>query len=245
MSNWPFCNEFNPLDVWLIYFECIYTEFIYIYSVLFSFLLRITLVIADSRGRKVLPLLDHPDIVCRFFPGASLEDSLPRIHELVMRYHPVSCLITLGVNDLTYIDRQLRYVYPRICDPFFLANSIIKKMIYIRKSLMKAQSGLRVIFSGLNGIDLNKYNRLDGKSTEQFVIDDCVTQVNSYVRILNRLDGNYHPRLTSKVHTWRKGRRVNRYHLLYDGLHFGEIVTHSWVWAICRFHKRNTLDHKL
>lgn len=198
-------------------------------------------MICDSRGRKVLPLLDHPDIVCRYFPGATLEDSLPRMSELVRKIHPVSCLITLGVNDLTYLDRVHRYAYPRISDSFFLANSIIKKMNYIRKSLKRLQPGLRVVFGGLNGIDLNKFNKFAGKSSEQHIIDDCVTQVNSYIRILNRLDGSYHPRLTSKVHTWRGGRRVNRYHLLSDGLHFGEIVTHSWVWAIHRFHRRNTV----
>lgn len=113
----------------------------------------------------------------------------------------------------------------------------------MRKALMKLQPNLRVVFGGLNGIELNRYNRWEGRSPCQYVIDDCVTQVNCYVRVLNRLNGNYHPRLTSKVHTWRSGRRVNRYHLLADGLHFGEIVIRSWVWAILRFHQRNTLGN--
>lgn len=132
------------------------------YPIFSIFSFRITLVICDSRGRKVLPLLDHPDIVCQYFSGASLEDGLPRICELVGKYRPVSCLITLGVNDLTYLNKLMKIAYPRIRDQFFPANSVIKKMLSIRKTLLKLQPGLRVVFGGLNGIDLNKYNGFTG-----------------------------------------------------------------------------------
>lgn len=117
------------------------------------------------------------------------------------------------------------------------------KMLYIRRALLKLQPDLQDVFGGINGIDLNQYNKLVGRSPDQYIIDDCVTQVNCYVRVLNKLNGSYHPRLTSKVHTWRYGRRVNHYHLISDGLHFGETVIHSWVWAILRFHQRNTLGN--
>lgn len=71
-------------------------------------------MVCDSRGRKVLPLLDNPDIMCWYYPGATLKGILPRLQELILRYQPISCLIALGINDLTYWDRILRYVYPRI-----------------------------------------------------------------------------------------------------------------------------------
>lgn len=235
-------NMFIMRYIFALLFQivCAYASLLYL-LVFYGFLARLTLVVSDSRGRRVLPLLDCPDIICRVYPGAMLENSLPRLKELIRKYQPVSCLIAMGVNDLTYLNREIRCVYPRVRDPFFLANTVIKKMIYIRQVLMDLQPGLQVVFGGLNGVDLNKYNQWEGVSRDQFIIDDCVTQVNSYVRLLNRLGGNYHPRLTSKVHTWRRGRRMNRYHLLPDGLHFGEVVTLSWVFAIHRFHKKNTL----
>lgn len=223
---------------------CMYTLLSYMFLI-YSLSISLTLVVCDSRGRRVLPLLDNPDIICRSYPGAMLESILPRLKDLVLKYRPISCLIAVGVNDLTYLNREFRYVYPRVRDPFFLANIVIKKMVYIRQVLMKLQPSLQVVYGGLNGVDLNKYNRWTGTSPDQFIIDDCVTQVNSYVRLLNRLGGSYHPRLTSKVHTWRKRRRVNRYHLLPDGLHFGEVVILCWVFAIHCFHKKNTLGLKL
>lgn len=215
----------------------------FLFFLLFLFY-RLTLVVCDSRGKGVFPLLDDPSIICRSYPGATLEGLLPILHELILKYQPISCLIAVGVNDLTFLNRALRYVLPRLSDPFALANSVIQKMLYIRQDLMTRFPGLHVVFGGINGIDLNRYNRIEGVSPVQNVIDDSVTQINCYIRLLNRVKGSYHPRLTSKVHTWRKGRRTNRYHLLPDGLHFGTVVKHSWVWAICRFHRRNTLGYK-
>lgn len=188
-------------------------------------------MVCDSRGKGVFPLLDDPNIICRSYPGATLEGILPLLHELIPKYQPVSCLIALGVNDLTFLNRFPRFVLPRLSDPFSLANSVIQKMLYVRRNLITHYPNLHVVFGGINGLDLNRYNQIEGVSPVQDVIDDSVTQINCYIRLLNRVRGSYHPRLTSKVHTWRKGR-VNRYHLLSDGLHFGTIVKHSWVWAI-------------
>lgn len=90
----------------------------------------------------------------------------------------------------------------------------------------------QIIFGGLNGIDVDRYNRQISEPGVQYIIDDYVTQVNANLRLLNRVNHYYHPRFTLKVHIWRCARRVNRYHLLDDGLHLGGIVTQSWVTAI-------------
>lgn len=190
----------------------------------------------------MLPLLDRVDIVCRVYPGATLESILPKLYGLIDRIHPISCLIAVGVNNMTQIDRTHRYVWPRMNDPFHLANYVIRKILMIRRRLLNSYPDLRLVFGGINGVDLHKFNRLPGVSPMQYVIDDCITQVNCYIRVLNWQNGSYHPRLTSKIHTWRNGRRVNKYHLLSDGIHFDMIVVYSWVWAILRFHRRNTLE---
>lgn len=221
-------------------FDCIYFP-ILIMPFFPTLSLRVTLVVCDSCGKRVLPLLDDVNIVCRAYPGATLESILPKLYELIDNYQPISCLIAVGVNDLTHLNRALRSVQPKMNDPFLLANSVIRKILSIRRRLLSHYPDLHVVFGGVNGIDLHRYNRIQGISPMQNVIDDCITQINCYIRLLNRQNRSYHPRLTSKVHTWRKGRRVNRYHLLSDGLHFGDVVAISWVWAIHRFHRRNTL----
>lgn len=200
---------------------------------------RKTLVVLDSRGRRLL--MDNPNIICCAYPGATLSTIRPKIELLITRHNPLSCLVMVGVNDLTICDYMTRQVRVADSDPFVLANIVIERILTLRKSVLEFWPGIRLVFAGITGLDLNKYNRQLGVSIQQWVIDDAILQINSYVRILNRSDGHYHPRLTSKVHIWRKGRRVSRYHLLRDGLHPGPIVISSWIRAIFRFHRKNTL----
>lgn len=204
-----------------------------------SYYCRKTVVVFDSRGRHVL--IEDPAIISCTCPGATLSSIGPRIEEMIVRYSPTSCLILVGINDLTRRDVCTRKVSVLISDPFELANHIIDKILQLRRRLIGFWPGLKLAFAGITGLDLNKYNRLPGCSDQQWIVNDCLLQVNSYIRILNRSDGVYHPRLTSKVNIWRKGRRINRYHLLYDGLHPGPIIIHSWIRAIARFHRISTL----
>lgn len=218
-------------------FICIYSEnYVYIISIS-----RRTLVICDSRGRQVRSMIRNPDVIFQMFPGATLTGITSRVIGLVKRYKPISCMILIGVNDLTWKNRFNRKVRPRRLDSFHLANDVIKKVLKLRAKIRYLFPSLKLVFGGLNGIHINKYNKVPGHSAIQKVIDECVTQFNCYIRLLNRFDGNYHPRLTSKIHTWRRGRRVNRYHMLPDGLHFGDVVNQSWITAIGRFHRINSL----
>lgn len=200
---------------------------------------RRTLVIFDSRGRRVL--IDDPSIICCVCPGASLTTIGNKIEEMIARYNPTTCLIMVGVNDLTNLNPTTRQVSVSMQDPFSLANSVISKILSLRSRLLNFWPGIKVIFAGITGIDINRYNRSPGLSSTQWIINDCTLQINSFIRLMNRNDGWYHPRLTSKVHIWRKGRRVNRYHLLSDGLHPGPVVITSWIVAIARCHRINTL----
>lgn len=200
---------------------------------------RKTLVIFDSRRSRHVLIEDS--IVCGVYPGATLLTIGPKIETMIARHTPTSCLVMVGVNDLT-----TRYAFNGTVqvvtnDPFTLANLVIDRILALRARLISYWSGIKLVFSGITGIDLGKHNRLPTKFKYQWVIDDCILQVNSYIRILNRSDGHYHPRLTSKVHIWKKGKRINRYHLLRDGLHLGPIVLHSCLIAIACFHCVNTL----
>lgn len=224
---------------------CLIPHFIYYVIYLLANILsfscrpRKTLVIFDSRGRHVL--IDDPAIVTCVYPGATLLTVGPKIEDAISRHTPTSCLVVVGVNDLTIRNTFNRTVQVAANDPFILANLVIDRILALRTRIKLFWPGIKLVFAGITGIDLNRYNRLSYTSTQQWIIDDSILQVNSYLRIFNRSDGYYHPRMTSKVHIWKKGRRISRYHLLGDGLHPGPLVIYSWLTALARFHRINTL----
>lgn len=208
---------------------------------IFFFSFRKTLVVMDSRGRRIQAGMENSSIICKSYSGATLRSIRLRVESLIIRHRPVTCLILVGVNDLTLYDRITRTVTLAKYDPFDLANSIIARVLSLRKHLIIRFPNTKIIFGGINGIDIAQFNKDEFNASIQSTIDDCITQVNAYLRLLNRVHGWYHPRFTSKVHIWRSARRVNRYHLLPDGLHLGGIVCQSWITAIYRTHRISTL----
>lgn len=201
----------------------------------------ITLVVCDSRGGSLLPYITDDDVHLKFYRGARLMFVAHRASELIGCLALTSVLIAAGINDMTFRDKTTRVIKVRLEDSFDLANFVIRQIIMARAMLTRRHPGVKLAFGGINGIQLNRYNVLEGYSDSQGIIDEAIIQVNAYIRLLNQNAKVYPPRLTSKVHTWYKGRNKNNYHLLRDGLHLGHIVTRYWLRSIKRFHKVNTL----
>lgn len=202
-----------------------------------SLLIRCTtLVIGDSRCCYLRDKFDGTGIRCFAFRGAGLWTICEKAIELIQQYDPDSCLILGGINDVTIMNKSTRIIRPRLSDPFDLANHIIMLVLQIRRKLTELYPTTKIVFGGIVGVSLNTYNRLPGRSFSQSVVDDTITQVNSYLRLLNQLVPISQPRLTSKVHCWRKGIKKNYYHLLYDGLHLGPLLRDVWVREINNFH---------
>lgn len=200
-----------------------------------------TLVISDSRGVPVIRRIDDPNIICKAVRGARLQDMAGLADQLIAAHHPKTCLILAGVNNMTVRNRRTRSVSLVYYDPFELANHIIRLINRIRSRLISTHPQVRFAIGGIIGIDLNHYNGLEGFSPYQWIVDEAIRQINAYVRLLNQQARLYHPRLTTKVHTYYRGKPKNQYRLLHDGLHLGEIVIGSWVRNIIRFHLTNTL----
>lgn len=198
-------------------------------------------MVMDSRGRRIQSGMENRNIICRAYSGATLSAIRPRVEHLIMQFRPVTCIILVGINDLTIRYRPMRYVTLAKFDSFDLANMVIARILKLRRFLILRFPETKIIFGGINGLDIARYNGDEFCPSIQLIIDDCITQINAYLRLLNRVKGYYHPRFTSKVHIWRAARRVNRYHLLPDGLHLGGIVVQSWITAIYRTHRINTL----
>lgn len=201
-----------------------------------------TLIVCDSRGASLLPHLHDHGIRLKVYRGARIMFVAHRASDLIDSLAPVTVLIAAGINDLTYKDKGTKTTNVRFMDAFDLANYVIRQILIARSMLIRQHPNVRLAFGGINGIQLNKYNGLDGYSESQGIIDEAIMQINAYIRLLNQVARVYPPRLTFKVHTWYKGRN-NNYHLLRDGLHFGHIVTRYWLRSIKRFHRVNTLGH--
>lgn len=202
---------------------------------------RVTLVICDSCGARLGSFIRDEDIICIYYRGADLRFVIQRLATLVRTYLPVTCLVMAGVNDMTFRAKGSRVVFPRCSDAFDLANHVINQILSVRRDILACYPWLRVAFAGVNGICLDKYNCFKSYPCDQRAIDDAIQQINSYIRLLNQNSRLYHPRITSKVHAWRRGRRVTRYKYLFDGLHPGPILLRQWARSIVKFHRINTL----
>lgn len=201
---------------------------------------RGTLVVGDSRCCYLRDIFEGSDIRCYAYRGAGIMTVCDRAKGLIRRYNPVSCLLLCGINDVTFMNKTTRVIRPRLSDSFDLANHIIMLILQERRNLINLYPATKIIFGGIIGVSLNTYNRLPDISPYQYTIDDTIMQVNSYLRLLNQLTLASQPRLTSKVHCWRKGVRKNYYHLLHDGLHLGPLLRDVWVREINGFHNRNS-----
>lgn len=221
-----------------------YNTYIIDYTMLTSIFLiarNTTLVILDSRGIPVQRLIDDPGVVCRSYRGARLQDITRHAEDLIPVIRPTSCLIVAGVINLTHKNRRNGMVILIYYDPFELANFVIRLINRMRLRLISLFPTTKICFGGIIGINLNKYNKLEGFSPYQWIIDEAIRQINAYLRLLCQQSQLYYPRLTSKVHAYYRGKPKNNYRLLYDGLHLGPILCHNWVTSINRFHWVNTL----
>lgn len=222
----------------------LYYTYVLVYTLLiFVFLIarNITFALFDSRGIPVQRMMDNPAVVCRSYRGARLQDIARHAEELIPVIRPTSCLIVAGVNNLTHKNRHNGTVLLIYYDPFELANHIIRLVNRMRIRLTRSFPTTKICFGGVIGMNLNKYNKLDGISPYQWILDEAIRQINAYLRLLCQQSQLYYPRLTSKVHAYYRGKPKNNYRLLSDGLHLGPIVCYSWVTSINRFHWVNTL----
>lgn len=200
-----------------------------------------TLVLCDSRGVPVERHLSDVNVICKSMRGARLQDMKNLAVSMIPIHEPTTCLILAGINNMTIRNRHTRKVTLLYFDPFDLANHIIRLINRVRSNLIARFPNVKFAIGGIIGINLNRYNGIDGYSTHQWVMDEAIYQINAYIRLLNQQAGLYHPRLTTKVHTYYRGKPKNQYRLLSDGLHLGEILIASWAKNIERFHLVNTV----
>lgn len=198
----------------------------------------LTIVVTDSRGRYLDTMVDDENILISFHSGARLTDVATHAINIIGRFRPDLILLLAGINDITVLNRITRRVSLISNSRRSLINHLIYQINLAKSMIFSAFPDIKIAVGGIIGIDLNTYNRRYGISPVQHVVDDTITAVNSYIRQMNHDAGLPHPRLTTKVHTWRRGRRRHAYRRLRDGLHPSDLVLESWARQIRIFHRR-------
>lgn len=196
----------------------------------------LTIVVTDSRGRFLDTMVDDESILVSHHSGATLYDVATHAINIVRRFQPDLILLIAGINDMTVLNRRNRQVRLISNSRAAIINYLIHRINLAKSMILSACPYVKVAVGGILGIDLNTYNRRHGTSPYQHIVDDSITAINAYIRQMNHDAGLPHPRLTTKVHTWRRGRRRNAYSRLRDGLHPNNLILESWARQIRNFH---------
>lgn len=198
----------------------------------------LTIVVCDSRGRHLDMMLDDEDILVSFHSGATLHYLAMRAIDIIAKHRPDVILIMGGINDITVLNRFTRRVSLISTTTAVIIDHLITRINQAKSLIFAASPSTKIVIGGIIGINLNMYNRRLGISPLQPTVDNAITAVNSYIRQLNHDAQVPHPRITSKVHTWRRGRRKNFYSRLTDGLHPNNLVLENWAHQIRVFHRK-------
>lgn len=196
----------------------------------------LTIAITDSRGRNLDAWVENEEILISAHSGAKLMDTALEALHIIPRFNPDVIVLIAGINDITVMNRQTRRVRLISNSRSTIINHLITQINRAKSLILATHPNVLVAVGGIIGIEMNTYNRRNGTSYFQPIIEDVINAINCYIRQMN-LDSNLpHPRLTSKVHTWRRGVRRSIYNRLYDGLHPGAVVLEAWARQLNIFH---------
>lgn len=203
-------------------------------------IMALTLVFADSRGTRLGPQFDclHVEgILVYSFPGAKLTEVVLRSMAYIYQHRPSQVIYLAGINDLTMMNMITR----RISLRFRIQDEFLEHLTVILRSardlIGNKFPNMRVLFGGIIGTDIGRYNLSSAVSPYQDQLNDTIIAANHLIRLDNLSAGMRHVYFTSKVHHWTQGRCQHHYFLLSDGLHPGLIILRHWVAVISGLHR--------
>ena len=201
------------------------------------------LLIIDSRGRNIEPLLDHFIILL----GADAKFSVlmkvgARIHELVyvalhlLQSHSFDMIFFMGgVNNLSC--KHSRCITPTYTDVPNLVDHMFDNFTWAYYKLKPHCK--KVVLCHLIGLNFAMYNQFKWSQCcqypdEQSVVNEGVILVNQAITMMNQDNGVVAPWTQDTVHNLVNGRRVHRYNKLYDGLHPSNELMTQWAKLIVK-----------
>lgn len=166
----------------------------------------LTIIVADSHGRYLDTLIDDENILVSFHSGANLLQIANKAIDIISRFRPQTVVLMAGINDITVLSQRTRKVSLISNSCALIINHLIGKINQAKYRIHMSHPDTDIVFGGIMGIDVNKYNRIRGTSPVQWVVDDAITVINAYIRQMNTDSGLPHPRLTSKVGVMALGK---------------------------------------
>lgn len=171
----------------------------------------LTIVVCDSRGRYLDSMVDREDSLDSYHSGGTLHRVALEAIDIMARFNPDTLLIMAGINDMTIMDRTTRKVRPISLSVEVLINHVTSRVNQAKSLILTSYPNVNIVVRGILGINLNCYNGRVGVSPVQNIVDNAIIAINANIRQMNVDSGLPYPRLTSKVHTWRKGMAKHLY----------------------------------
>lgn len=201
------------------------------------------LIIADSRARYLQREIGSTQVKVLHFAGATLERIIRSSANACAAIKPRYILIMGGICDITVRNRASKEISITKSSDTELFNYMYHTILAANDLAHRLLPNTKIIFGGLCGMDLNRYNHRNGYHAQQGILDDVVHQVNLLIHELNLHNGVPHPNLTNKVHkvaNGNNGHYRNHYRMLIDGIHAGPILLADWALNIRKMFNRLT-----
>lgn len=195
--------------------------------------------IADSKGRNLdldLRELLNTSFTLAFFPGAKILDTITREESLITSscWAQIYCLA--GICDLTTKDRLTRAVsirncyIPKLIDQYCYSLHLTAERI---TSLSQPGAIPRCVFSPVTGMNLLIYNKRinhPDDATDQDLLNEAVTLVNSEVTKFNTSLQVSTPWTSRIIHRRHRNTFINYYDKLSsDGCHLSQALRLHWA----------------
>lgn len=199
-----------------------------------------TLVFADNRGVRLNTQLiecNEPNIRVYSYPGAKLTEVVLRSMSHIYGCKPSLIIYMAGINDLTVLNPITRKVSLRFRHLEEFVEHLSSIIRSTRDLLANEFPQTKVLFGGIIGMDLSRYNHTLNRSPDQDKLNNFILEINQMIRCNNVDNGAPHVYFTAKVHKFICGSCQHRYHLLYDGLHPGPVVIDHRLKLIIGLHR--------
>lgn len=132
-------------------------------------------------------------------------------------WQPRIVFVLNGICDVTRRDRVTKLVKPRYESEDLMINLYKEYMTTTTHQIQHylGKCPRRVIFGPLIGIDLVKYNQIVINESHQASIDSVIHRLNVEINRFNESNGAITPWLARDIHRNIKGRKKNRYQLVF------------------------------
>ena len=216
------------------------------------------LVIADSRGRGLQPLIERelPDweVTVIAWSGAGSELAAIKSLRKVAEISPELIIVMTGICDLTWRDRSSKITGLRHNT---IGASVEHVMSAIRAAfeILEAAGKHRVSIATMTGIDLEDYNYRPRKgmtkkeyemycnnqkkgSNEQERLNGAIIEINRQITALGKKHGTPTTWTSTIVHSYYRGTHHHLYRKLADGCHPDEETKGKWAKQIIKSVRR-------